>query len=45
MPRKSARQKLAEYMCRKAEDRRERERLENSQEYRPEVEGHRPERS
>ena len=42
--RKSAKQKLAEYMKRKALDKLEKERLENSLEYRPEQEGFKPER-
>jgi len=42
--RKSAKVKLEEYMARKAEDRRERERIENSREMKPEQEGFLPER-
>jgi len=43
--RKSQKTKLEEYMRRKAESRREEQRLENSKEYQPEVEGYIPERS
>ena len=42
--RKSAKQKLADYIARKAEDRKEKERLEISPDYEPEVEGYKPER-
>jgi hypothetical protein len=37
--RKSQKVKLEEYMRRKAEDRREKQHLENSKDYQPEVEG------
>ena len=43
--RKSAKVKIEEYMHKKAEDRREQERIENSMDYQPEVEGYKPERS
>ena len=36
MARKSQKQKLADYIARKAEDKRERERMENSREMKPE---------
>ena len=38
MSRRSMKVKIEEYLVRKAEDRREREILENSKEYQPEVE-------
>lgn len=41
---KSMKDKIADYMRRKAEDRRERQHLENSKDYQPEVEGFVPDR-
>ena len=44
MPRLSDKKKLENYMARKAESRREQERIENNKDYQPEVEGYLPDR-
>ena len=42
--RKSMRDKIADYYKRKARDKQEQDRIENSRDYKPETEGYKPER-